>query len=93
MARERFGAAMGSAPAPVEFFREYRALNAEEEPWREEVFVQELAAAFMAASKLARHGSGESLFKVNPSDLTKEVPGGMFSMLYNSLALGKFTKS
>jgi len=46
------------------------------------VFVQELAAAFMAASKLARHGSGESLFKVNPSDLTKEVPGGMFSMLY-----------
>ena len=37
---------------PQEHYREYRAFGAEDEPWREEVFAQELAAAFMAASIL-----------------------------------------
>ena len=35
-----------------DFYREYRAFGAEDEPWREEVFAQELAASFMAASIL-----------------------------------------
>ncbi len=40
------------AAAQQEHYREYRAFGAEDEPWREEVFAQELAAAFMAASIL-----------------------------------------
>jgi len=70
-----------------EFFREYRAFGAEEEPWREEVFAQELAAAFMASSIL----SGSN-FDVRPAEMEKEVPGGVFSMFYNSLNLGKYSK-
>ena len=31
---------LGEAPPQEEFFREYRAFGAEEEPWREEVFAQ-----------------------------------------------------
>ena len=34
---------LGEAPPQEEFFREYRAFGAEEEPWKEEVFAQELA--------------------------------------------------
>jgi len=52
------------------------------------VFAQELAAAFMAASIL----SGAS-FDVRPAEMDKEVPGGVFSMFYNSLNLGKYSKA
>jgi hypothetical protein len=78
---------LGEAPPEEEFCREYRALNAEDEPWREEVFAQELAASFMAASIL----SGVS-FDVRPAAMDKEVPGGVFSMFYNSLNMGKYAK-
>ena len=87
IAREQAAPVLGEAPPEEEFFREYRAFGAEEEPWREEVFAQELAAAFMASSIL----SGAN-FDVRPAEMEKEVPGGMFSMFYNSLNLGKYSK-
>mmetsp|Transcript_44910 Transcript_44910/g.109498 ORF Transcript_44910/g.109498 Transcript_44910/m.109498 type:complete len:245 (+) Transcript_44910:168-902(+) len=88
MARAQLAPVLGEAPPEVEFWREYRAFNAEDEPWREEVFAQELAAAFMAASIL----SGVS-FDVRPANMDKEVPGGVFSMFYNSLNMGKYSKA
>lgn len=87
IAREQAAPVLGEAPPQEEHFREYRAFGAEEEPWREEVFAQELAAAFMSASIL----SGAN-FDVRPAEMEKEVPGGIFSMFYNSLNLGKFSK-
>mmetsp|Transcript_21146 Transcript_21146/g.50226 ORF Transcript_21146/g.50226 Transcript_21146/m.50226 type:complete len:248 (-) Transcript_21146:492-1235(-) len=88
VAREQMAPVLGEVPPQEEYYREYRALGAEEEPWREEVFAQELAAAFMAASIL----SGTS-FDVRPAEMSKEVPGGVFSMFYNSLNLGKYSKT
>jgi hypothetical protein len=35
--------------------------------------------------------SGSS-FDVRPAEMSKEVPGGIFSMFYNSLNLGKYSK-
>mmetsp|Transcript_7612 Transcript_7612/g.23020 ORF Transcript_7612/g.23020 Transcript_7612/m.23020 type:complete len:252 (-) Transcript_7612:209-964(-) len=88
LAREQLAPVLGPPPpAAQEHYREYRAFGAEDEPWREEVFAQELAAAFMAASIL----SGAS-FDVRPAEMSKEVPGGIFSMFYNSLNLGKYSK-
>lgn len=88
LAREQLAPVLGApTAAPQEHYREYRAFGAEDEPWREEVFAQELAAAFMAASIL----SGSS-FDVRPAEMSKEVPGGIFSMFYNSLNLGKYSK-
>mmetsp|Transcript_12312 Transcript_12312/g.19400 ORF Transcript_12312/g.19400 Transcript_12312/m.19400 type:complete len:112 (-) Transcript_12312:300-635(-) len=37
-----------------EFFREYRALLAEDEPWKEEVFMLELVAALQAVKILKK---------------------------------------
>jgi len=45
-------------------------------------------ASLMAASIL----SGAN-FDVRPAEMEKEVPGGMFSMFYNSLNLGKYSKA
>jgi hypothetical protein len=38
---------LGEAPPQEECFREYRAFGAEEEPWKEEVFAQELAVPIL----------------------------------------------
>jgi hypothetical protein len=78
---EKFGSG-----APSEYFRDYRCYNCEEEPWKEEPFTEELAAAFIVAMKLACLPNG----KIMPvaSGLDKVVPGGLGAVLYNSLGLG-----
>ena len=79
--QEKFGSG-----APSEYFRDYRCFNCDEEPWREEPFTEELAAAFIVAMKLACLPNGRIL--PIASGLDKAVPGGFGTVLYNSLGLG-----
>jgi hypothetical protein len=79
--QEKFGSG-----APSEFFRDYRCYNVDEEPWREEPFTEELAAAFIVAMKLACLPNGKIIAVT--SGLEKAVPGGFGTVLYNSLGLG-----
>jgi len=90
--REDVDPKMFGKTAPVEFSRTYRAFNAENEPWKEEVFVREVAAALTAASHLNQQSAGGKPLDIKHTALTKEVPGGVFSMMYNGMSMGKYHK-
>jgi hypothetical protein len=79
--REDVDPKMFGKTAPGEFSRTYRAFNAENEPWKEEVFVREVAAALTAASHLNQQSTGGKPLEIKHTTLTKEVPGGVFSMM------------
>jgi len=66
-------------PTTEEFFREYRALLAEDEPWKEEVFMLEVVAAMQAARQL-----GGFRFEVRLTKMVKNIPGGVFTMMHNA---------
>mmetsp|Transcript_51303 Transcript_51303/g.127739 ORF Transcript_51303/g.127739 Transcript_51303/m.127739 type:complete len:275 (+) Transcript_51303:47-871(+) len=65
--------------AKEEFFREYRALLAEDEPWKEEVFMLEVIAAMQAAKQLKGFP-----FEVRLTKMVKNIPGGVFTMMHNA---------
>ncbi|KAJ1493448.1 hypothetical protein T484DRAFT_1929332 [Baffinella frigidus] len=64
---------------PEEHFREYRALLAEHEPWKEEVFMLELVAALQAVKILSK-----STFEIRLAKMVKAIPGGIVTLLHNA---------
>ncbi|EKX50255.1 hypothetical protein GUITHDRAFT_104069 [Guillardia theta CCMP2712] len=66
VAEERAGKAQDSL-TPMEYFREYRALLAESEPWKEEVFMLEFIAALQAVKVLRKAKFEVRLAKVGQS--------------------------
>ncbi len=56
------------------------------------VFKGQVGMLIACARPHCQYRSGAS-FDVRPAEMAKEVPGGIFSMFYNSLNLGKYSKS
>jgi hypothetical protein len=67
------------ANTPQERFREYRALLAEAEPWKEEVFMLEFVAALQAVKILYK-----ARFEIKLTKMVKSIPGGIFTLLHNA---------
>ena len=63
----------------LESFREYRALLAEAEPWKEEVFMHEFVAAMQAIKILY-----QTKFEIKLTKMIKEIPGGVLALLHNA---------
>jgi hypothetical protein len=68
-----------AAPGGELPFREYRALLAEAEPWKEEVFMLEIVAALQAIKILRK-----AAFEIKLTKMLKNIPGGIFTMLHNA---------
>ena len=72
-------AAKGAAAGEELPFREYRALLAEAEPWKEEVFMLEIVAALQAIKILRK-----ATFEIKLTKMLKNIPGGVFTLLHNA---------
>jgi hypothetical protein len=78
-AAPQVAAAGGSDEARREAYREFRALLAEAEPWKEEVFMLEIVAA-LQAMKILRKAN----FEIKLTKMLKSIPGGVLAYLHNA---------